>query len=444
MSERITSLGNRHAVVVGASIAGLLAARALSETFDRVTVLERDDLPAQPAPRRGVPQSRHLHILLARGAEILDELFPGITDEMVEHGAVRNDPQVDTTYYLDGRAIAAKPSDLVGVGVSRPMVEHLVRQRVERLPNVEVHRAEAVGLLTGRDGATVTGVRTNSTRTPELTADLVVDAAGRGSRALHWLRDLGIAEPPSSRVEADVVYVTRNYRWEPGQLDGRHGCLIVPFPGSPRGAGVVHMEDDRWGLVLFGLVGENPPIDEDGMLAFAESLPVPDIAKLMREAKPLDDAVRMRYPASVRWHFERQRRQPEGFLVTGDALCSFNPTYGQGMSVAAMEALILRDLAAGGTAALPTRFYRAAARVIDGAWTLAAGGDLRFPEIPGRRTAADRLLAGYLDRYRLAATVDPVLARTFLRVAQMLAPATAMVSPGHLIRVFGGARRARC
>ncbi|MFC6021985.1 FAD-dependent oxidoreductase [Plantactinospora solaniradicis] len=438
------STGNGHAVVVGASMAGLLAARALSETYERVTVLERDSLPTGPAPRRGVPQSRQLHVLLSRGAEVLDELLPGLTDDLVADGAIRLDPQIDTTYYLDGRAIAPAPSGMTVLGASRPLVEHHVRQRVERLSNVAIRPGvDAVGLLTGRGGAAVTGVRTNSSDAPELAADLVVNAAGRGARALTWLRDVGVTEPDRSRVEVEVVYVTRNYRWEPNHLDGRHGLLIVPMPGTPRGGAAVHMEGDRWTVALFGLIGDTPPVDDEGMLAFADSLPVNDLAKLLREAEPLDDPVQMRYPASERWHFEKQRRHLDGFLVVGDALCSFNPTYGQGMSVAAMEALILRDLTRARTAALPARFYSAAAKAIDAAWTLSVGSDLRFPEIDGRRTALDRTLASYLDRYRLAATVDPTLARTFLRVAQMLAPASAMVAPGHLIRVFRGSRRAR-
>lgn len=423
-------------------MAGLLAARALSETYDQVVVLERHPLPTQPAPRRGVPQSQQLHVLLARGAQILDELFPGFTGDLVDAGAVRGDPQVDTTYYLDGHAIASQPSDITLLGVSRPLVEFLVRQRVEALPNVEIRHAEAQGLRTSEDKTAVTGVRTAPDDT--VTADLVVDAGGRGSRALHWLSDMGYPEPPSTQVNVDVVYVTRRYRWEAHHLDGRNGLLVVPYPGMPRGAGVVRVEGDRWEVVLFGLVGEKPLTDDAGMLAFAESLPVPDVARLMREATPLDDAVLMRYPTSLRWHFEKQRRHPDGLILVGDALCSFNPTYGQGMSVAAMEALILRDLTRSRPTDLPARFYaQAAKQAIDPAWILAVGGDLRFPQVEGQRSPIDRVLARYLDRYRLAASVDPELGRTFLQTANMMAPATAMLTPGHLARVFRGARRAR-
>jgi 2-polyprenyl-6-methoxyphenol hydroxylase-like FAD-dependent oxidoreductase len=425
-------------VVVGASMAGLLAARGLSETYDRVTVLERDALPAGAEPRRGVPQSRQLHVLLARGAEVIEELFPGFRDDLVAAGASRGDNQLDVRFYVDGHRIAPAESGIIGFGVSRPLTEHLVRQRVEQLPNVEIHDQIDVRALRADHGR-VTGVLLGDGS--ELAADLVVDAAGRGSRAPHWLSELGFAHPPESQVRADVVYVTRHYRREPHHLDGMQGAAVLPFPGSARGGVVALEEDGRFAVVLLGLVGEDPPTDDAGMIAYAESLPIPDVADVIRSAAPLDDAVKMRYPVSVRRHFEKLDQHPEGYLVVGDALCSFNPTYGQGMSVAAMEALLLRDLVRKGESKLADRFYDAAAKVVGNAWALAAGGDLRFPEVAGHRGAVDRLLNRYLDRYRVAASVDPVLGGTFLRVASMLTPATKLMSPDHLRRVYRATRR---
>ncbi|MFY1673878.1 FAD-dependent oxidoreductase [Plantactinospora sp. WMMB334] len=433
----------KHAVVIGASMAGLLAARALYETYERVTILERDRLPEDPTARRGVPQGRQLHVLLTLGAEILGELFPGVEGDLIAAGALRLDPQQDTTYVLDGQAIAAGPSGLTVLGVSRPTVEHHVRRRVSELPGITIRSGvQVTGLLIGAAGATAVGVRTSDGDTPGLEADLVVDATGRSSRAPAWLRESGFPVPATDRVEVDVTYVTRTYRWAQGQLDGRHGMLIVPMPGNPRGGAAMRVEGDRWTVALFGLAGNAPPVDERPLLAFADALPVPDLARLLREAEPLDDPVPMPYRASVRHRFERCPRHLDGFVVVGDALCSFNPTYGQGMSVAAMEALILRDLTRAETAGLPARFYRAARSVVDDAWTLSVGGDMRFPEIPGRRTVADRILNGYLNRYRRAATVNAGLATTFLRVAQMKAPATEMLSPRNAVRVMRGSRRA--
>ncbi|GAA3627040.1 FAD-dependent oxidoreductase [Streptomyces chitinivorans] len=453
-----------HAVVIGAGLAGLTAARALADTYERVTVLDRDTLPAEPAPRRGVPQSRQLHVLLARGAQALEELFPGFLEELLAAGATRADTQGEAHWYLDGHLLRPAPSGVISYGASRPRVEHHVRARVAALPGVVIRQGvEALGPVATSDRGRVTGVRvrprsggageTGGAGEETIPADLVVDASGRGSRAPAWLEELGYHRPRQTRVRADVVYVTRHFRREPHHIGGRSGVALVPFPGLPRGGAIVSEREDRFAVVLFGLLGEEPPVDEAGMLAYAESLPGPDVAEVLRTAEPLDEPVRMRYPASARRHYEKLDRHLGGFLVTGDALCSFNPTYGQGMTAAAQQAVVLRALLAreprepreprerGRDAdGLPRRFFRAAAKVVDTPWLLAAGGDLRFPGAEGRRGPADGLLDRYLTRYRAAASVDPVLGRTFLSVAHMLQPPARLMSPGHVLRVLRAPR----
>ncbi|GAA2457428.1 FAD-dependent oxidoreductase [Streptomyces macrosporus] len=436
----------KHAVVIGAGVAGLTAARALGDTCERVTVIERDTLPDAPAARRGVPQSRHLHVLLARGALALDELFPGFLDELTAAGASRADTQGDAHWYLDGHLVCRAPSGLIAYGASRPLVEHQIRARVAALPNVEiVGPAEVLGPVTTPDRGRVTGVRVrpraDGAEETVLDADLVVDASGRGSRAPAWLEELGHARPASTRVRADVVYVTRRFRRDPRLLDGRASAAFVPFPRLPRGGAVLAEEHDRFAVVLTGQFGEEPPTDHAGMLAYADSLPGPDIAEVLRAAEPLDAPVKMRYPAGVRHHYERLDRHLDGFLVTGDALCSFNPTYGQGMTAAAQQAIVLRGLLAEGADDLPRRFFRAASQAVDTPWLLAAGGDLRFPEAEGRRGPVDGLLDRYLTRYRAAASVDPVLGRTFLAVAHMVEPPARLMAPGHVLRVLRAAGR---
>lgn len=430
------------AVVIGASIAGLLAARALSETYAQVTVFDRDTLPATPVTRKGVPQGRLAHALLAAGADVLEELFPGLRAEMIASGAFTCDIQGDYRWYLDGYPLRQAHAGLPVIGLTRPLLEHLVRARVASLPGVEiVSPAEVTGLEATAGRVTGVLVRTGQAE-DSMPAELVVDAAGRGSRTLVWRRELGYPELPVSEIRANMVYLTRHYRREPRFLDGTEGATFVPFPAQPRGALVLPQENDRFALVLAGILGEEPPSDDQGMLAFAESLPAPEAVKVLRLAEPLDEPVVMRYPASLRHYYEKADKHPDGFLVTGDALCSFNPVYGQGMTVAAFEAAALARILAEGTASLPTRFYAAAAKVIDVAWDLAAGGDLRYPEVEGRRPPGSGLINRYLDWYRAAASVDPVLGKTFLKVANLTEPPSRLMAPGHVVRVLRSARKA--
>ena len=437
--------GRGHAVVIGASIAGLLAARALSEVFSLVTVFDRDVLPDEPGIRRGAPQGRQAHALLARGADALDQLFPGFVAEMIASGAVAGDPQRDFHWYLDGYLLCPAASGLTNIALTRPLIESLIRTRTAALDGVRIVGSRAVtGLVT--DQGRVTGVRVSGgdAGTEEsVPADLVVDAAGRGSRAHVWLRELGYPDPPASGVRTDVVYVSRHYRREPHHLDGRIGAAIVGFPGHPRGAAVIRQEGDQFVVLLCGMLGEDPPTDDEGMLAFAESLPATDVAEVLRSAKPLDDPAKMRYPASRWHHYEKLARHPEGFLVTGDALCNFNPVYGQGMTIAALEALTLKRLLADGPVDLPRRFYAATAKFLSQAWSVSTGADLRFPEVEGKRTPVDGLVNRYLDRYRIAASADPVLGTAFLRVTNMIDPPIRLMAGRHILRVFRSAKKAR-
>jgi 2-polyprenyl-6-methoxyphenol hydroxylase-like FAD-dependent oxidoreductase len=441
-----------HAVVIGASVAGLLAASALSGHYARVTLYDRDSLPAEPAHRRGVSQSRQLHGLHARGAQALNELLPGFRDEMVSAGAVVADTQGDAHWYLDDYLLRPAPTGLEGITLSRPVLEWLIRSRVAKLPNVAiVDNTDVAGLAT-TDGR-VAGVRVRAARTLDaaeetVPAELVVDTGGRGSRTPAWLAELGFPVPATSQVRAGVTYVSRFYTRDPKQLDGRFGSLITPYPGKPRGGAVLRQEGDRFLVLLAGMVGAEPPLDEAGMLDFAGSLACKDLAAVMRESTPLGDPVKYTYPESTWHHYETLGTYLGGLLVAGDAFSSFNPIYGQGMTVAALEALALRRLLGGdgagntATADLERRYFRATGRLVAEAWETSASSDLRFPEVAGQRRPGAALINAYGEKYRAAASVDPVLGETFLRVANMIDKPARLLSPGHVLRVFRSAGKA--
>jgi 2-polyprenyl-6-methoxyphenol hydroxylase-like FAD-dependent oxidoreductase len=433
-------IGDR-AVVLGASMAGLLAARVLADAYAQVTVIDRDDLPQTPMHRRGVPHGRHIHGLLARGQQALEELFPGFTAELVAQGVPAGDLLANGRLYFSGHRLRQAHTGLMVLSASRPVLEGHVRARVRALPNVRfVDRCDVVGLATTPDGRRVTGARVlrraDGSAEELLAADLVVDATGRGSRTPAWLEALGYPRPPKEQVRIGLGYATRIYRQRPGALGGDLAVLQAATPQHPRTGALQVLEGDRWLLTLAGILGDHPPTDPDGFLAFARSLQFPDLYETVRDAEPLDDPVSFRFPASVRHRYERLDRFPDGLLVVGDAVCSFNPVYGQGMSVAALEALTLRRHLQRGIQPQPRRFLRDLARVVDVPWDMAAGGDLVFPGVPGRRTLKVRLVSAYLTRLHAAAAHDAHLATTFVRVAGLVALPQSLLRPGIVVRVL--------
>ena len=440
--------GRERAVVIGASMGGLLAARVLAESHRRVVVIDRDSLPAAGAHRKGVPQGRHAHGLLARGREALDELLPGLSDELVEQGALRGDIQSGVRWCNDGHLLAQAPSPLQGLLVSRPLLEGYVRRRVAALPNVEVIDGWTVsGLATssgpdrGDRGIQVTGVHGHGPDGIERTldADLVVDATGRGSNTPAWLEHLGYQAPDEDRVEVKIGYATRTYRRRPDHLGGTIGVVIAPSPPTGRAGVALAMEGDRWIVTLGGYADDRPPTDPEAWAAYAASLPRPDVAEIVAAAEPLDEPLAFRYPASVRRRYERLSRFPAGYLVFGDALCSFNPIYGQGMTVAALEALALRDHLRH-PRAQARAFFRTASRLIEAPWQIAVGNDLRFEHVNGRRTAKVRLVNRYLARLNRVAEDDGVVALAFLRAVNLIDRPERLLAPSVAWRVFRGPR----
>lgn len=441
----------RRAIVLGASIAGLLAARVLAERFEEVWLLERDALPDGAAPRKGTPQAQHAHGLLARGREILESLFPGFTAALVGEGALAGDLLANAPFVAGGRRFASGTSWAHGLACSRLAIEAQVRRRVLALPGVRV-LCDVDIVQPTLDGASprVTGVRITqraSGAQETLAADLVVDCTGRASRSPGWLRDWGFEPPAEDRVTVGFGYATAYLRREPHHAPGIAALIFaatreLPLPGvllaqEPAAEGV-----PRWVVTLGGYAGDHPPVTIEGMRDRARRMGDPALVRVLQEGELLAPPARYSFPHSQRRRYEKLARFPERYLVMGDAIASFNPVYGQGMTVAACEALALRHaLARGLDAALHRRFFRAAARVIDVPWQLAVGGDLAIPCVPGPRPAAVRFVNAYLDRVFRVAPDDVQVALAFLRVAHLLAVPATLFAPATLARVLWGARR---
>jgi 2-polyprenyl-6-methoxyphenol hydroxylase-like FAD-dependent oxidoreductase len=435
-----TTVGD-HAVVLGASMAGLLTARVLIDAYDHVTVIERDVLPPDMAYRRGVPQGHHVHVLHARGRELLDELFPGFTEQVVQTGAVIGDSLGIFRWQLSGHQLRQLDIGLPALGASRPFLEGHVRRRVRALPSVRfAEGCDLVALVTDSDQGRVTGVRVahrdEGGTEQTVSADLVVDATGRGSRTPVWLEQLGYPRPEVDRIEIGLGYASRRYRLGSGALGNDMGILTAPTPGNPRGGGVAPLEGGLHIVTVGGILGDHPPLDSAGFEAFVTSMCTPDVAKSLVGATPVDDPVPFRFPASVRHRYERLRRFPAGLLVIGDAVCSFNPIYGQGMTVAAMEAVTLRSLLRIGFPPEPQQYFRRIAKVIDTPWEINVGADLAFAEVPGRRTIKVRMVNTYLPALQAAASTDGSLACAMVRVLGMVDRPEGLLRPDRLLRVL--------
>lgn len=434
-----------HAIVLGASMGGLLAARVLSDFYRTVTVVERDQMPTSTAQRRGVPQGRHVHALWPRGSQILDELFPGFLTELVTDGGKVWDDGDSSKFFLSfggHQFVRSGPfphfQPLTTSYQSRPFLEDHVRRRVRAIPNVKVmDEHDVVELTCTQDLGRVTGVSISSRQRDEkrlLTADLVVDATGRGSRMPTFLESLGYGRPVEDEVVMQLAYTSQLLRIPPGMYNELL-VLTGPVPGRPSGMALFTYENHTWLLTTIGLAGREPPADFAGMLRFIADLTPPEVLSALQCAEPLGEVARHRTPSS-RWRrYDKMRRFPAGLLVFGDAICSFNPIYGQGMTVAALEAVALDRCLRRGQGNLAPRFFRAAAKRVGVAWQLAVGGDLALPEIEGRRPLSMRLVNRYVDQVQTAAETNLAVAAQFLKVAGFSAAPASLFAPSVLFRV---------
>jgi 2-polyprenyl-6-methoxyphenol hydroxylase-like FAD-dependent oxidoreductase len=444
------------AVVLGGGIAGLLAARVLRDHFDRVTLVERDDLPPGDVPRRGVPQGRHAHGLLAGGAQVLERLFPGLRDELVADGAITGDiTRTGRVYGLGGYQVRYD-SGLEALFLTRPMLEGHLRRRLMTLPGIVPllgHTARSPIAIDGdgtsgkRVGGVVVGRGGHEGAPREVRADLVVDATGRGSHAPLWMEALGYERPAEETIAIGVGYTTRRYRRRATDLDGDSLAISQAQPPHGLRAGFAFpIEGDEWIVTLTGWLNDHAPTDEAGFRDYARSLAAPDIAHLIERAEPLDDGAVYKYPSSVRRRYEQLKRVPDGYLTIGDALCSFNPVYGQGMTAAAMEADTLDAAlrAAGGRRrGFPAAYYRRVARVVDNPWSLSAGADFAFSGTTGPKAPGTDAVNWYVGHVRRAMAADAPVTQVFGEVANLLRPPAALFAPSILLRVLraGLARR---
>jgi len=445
----IRKLGER-AVVLGASMAGLLAARVLSEFYETVTLVERDVLPEAVAQRRGVPQGRHMHALQSGGSHALEQLFPGLLDELVAAGAnVLNEGDLSRAsmrtwgHELDRSATFTDPAAVAMYLASRPFLESHVRRRVRAIANVNILDGHDVVAPVATDPHRITGARVANRNTGDettLDADLVLDAMGRAARMPAFLENLGFGRPVEHHsVAGQLNYASQLLRIPPGLITEKV-TAVLPAPGQSTGGGLTAYEHDTWLMTVGRLAGQESPTDLPGLISLTAQF-APSLEAVMRAAEPIGEVAVFRFPGGAWRRYDKMRGFPAGLLVFGDAICSLNPIYGQGMTVAAQEALALRDcLADEAPTELSRRFFRAAAKQIRPVWLMNQFLDYLLWQTDGRPSVLKRTMSRQMDKALRVAENDGVVTEAVFRVTNLVDPPTRLLRPSVMARVVVGRR----
>jgi 2-polyprenyl-6-methoxyphenol hydroxylase-like FAD-dependent oxidoreductase len=425
-----------HAVVIGASIAGLCAARVLSDFYERITVFDRDELPSTPANRAAVPQGRHVHLLMARGAVEFEALFPGLLDDMVAAGVPKLENRPDCIYF--GAA-----GHLLGTGhrlrdeftayvPSRPHLEWQIRRRAMDIANVEIAQCSVREPRFDANAQQVTGVVLDSGEF--VPADLVVDAAGRGTRLPVWLEQWGYERPREDVVDVGISYASHQFRIPDGLIRER---VIVAGASraQPRGLGMLGYEDGSWLITTFGVAKVEPPQSFSEMLRLAATLLPARLSGALEHAEPFGEVAFHRFPTS-RWRrYDKLDRFPAGIVPLGDAVASFDPTFGQGMTMTSLQAGHLRRVLADGRD-VARKVNRASAKTTYPVWTMNTIGDLNFHHATGQASWWYRPVGNLFDQFLGAAETDPVLAEWFLRRFSLLDSLYMIPTPPLVVRAI--------
>ena len=440
------NLLDTHAIVIGGSIAGLLAAHVLSNYFSQVTIIEKNQFPKEPLPRKGVPQSTQPHILLTKGYRIISEFFPDISAELLQKGALTIDWGQEFNCFSEYGWFAhtLEPSELISITCSRPLLEWAIREQIKKNTQIKFLEEHLVtGLIYNQKEHLISGVKIRSLSSKDEKkeiAQLVLDCSGRSSKTPQWLKDIGLTPPPESIVDAYLGYATRRYR-EPKNFQAPWKVMLINHfpPEHPRLGYLAKIEQGEWIATLGGYEKDFPPTYNEGFLNFASSLRNPSFYQAIKEAEPISPIFAYRATPNRLRHYEKCNL-PSGFLVLGDAVCSLCPVYGQGMTVSALSTLVLQKwlsksqkfIFTGLTQSLSSSsFQKNLARNNYSHWNLATAQDSRFLKTKGKinPTFLEGLFQRYLQRLQVKATLDPMLYISFLEIAHSLKSPLNFFSP---------------
>ncbi len=437
--------GKEHAVVIGSSVAGLLAARVLSDFFTVITIVERDARSSAAVPRSGVPQGRQTHVLLPGGTQVIERLFPGRLEDLIRRGAQKFD-YGRSRFHLDGHWMPRVKTELFSMAQTRPFLELHLNEWVSAIPNIRlIHGTGVRGLLLSRNNERVAGVRVSNSGVGgerEIRADLVVDSSGRNSRLPEWLNKAGYGRVPETKINIDVGYTTATFR-APREILPDHPLMYIVGrpPEKTRVGALIQVEDGLLCAGMAGYHGDYPPADLRGFLAFARSLCEPDVHEVLAQAELVSQLAHFRVPVSTRRHYSSLRRFPAGILPIGDAISSFDPVFAQGMTAAALAVEILADCLrrhVEPNKSFSREYLKRVESMVDIPWGLCCGENFKYPQTRGRRP----LLYWFTRRYKelLLASEDPIVLRELYKVLTLCAPPQILLRKDVVRRALGISR----
>ncbi|MEY2191937.1 FAD-dependent oxidoreductase [Neobacillus sp. BF23-41] len=449
MSSTNSFLG-KQALVIGGSIAGLFAARILSDFFEEVLIIEKDQKREKHLTRTGVPQGSHGHALLKSGEEILTELFPGIVDELIADGSVKSDFTSELAWNHHGSWKVKYHAGISIIQQSRPFLEWHIQRRLEMIPNISfLYGAKAKRMLINSDSTSIIGVeiQKDGEAAVPLNANLVVDATGAGSNSTNWLRQLGFDAPQKTEVKVNLFYASRIYSSLSSKNKDWGNLLVYPNPPRQnRGGSISPIENQRWMVTLLGYGVESPPSTLEEFINYAKSLEQPDVYEAIKNGTPETDVSVYRFPALRRFHYEKLQRFPNGLIVSGDAYCRIDPVFGQGMSIAALEAIALKkelqkSLNKNKLSQISKNTHRSFSKIIDVPWLIALTEDFRFTHTDGAKPFGLPLLKWYVKRVILACESNQKVYGKLINVLQLKAHPISLFSSSTLKAVLFQAKR---
>ncbi|WP_459503455.1 NAD(P)/FAD-dependent oxidoreductase [Bacillus sp. C1] len=433
----------KKAIVIGGSIAGKLAAKALSDSFQEVIILEAGEECNEKSPRKRVPQTYHPHVLLKGGEEAIEKLFPGVMTQLKEDGGIVNNFTGDLKWHHFGLWKQPFHGELNAVQQSRPLLEWHIQKRMREVANITTKYEMMVEqLIIDQQYNKISGVKVRCMKTgnkENFHADLVVDASGFGSKNIEWLKTHGI-EVTEEKVWIQLFYATRVFYLKQNERPNWCNLLFSPsFPENPYGAFIQTIEDNRYFVTFSGYANEHAPKTDEEFLAFARKLPAPDVIQFLEQAEPITDIKIHKIPYQVRRRFDLVKNMPEGFFVIGDAYCRFDPVFGQGVSVTAMEAAALQTSLKRRTS-LPNgftrEFYKRISKIIATPWEMVTTEAYRHPNIKGKQSFIRPFQQWYTKKvYQLSASNTDIYMR-LVRVMNLIRSPLHLFHPKVWIAIF--------